>query len=52
MSATCVQGVGTPAMLLVQPMIGEFNKSDSKIKGIFLSVILLPLLDCNCTTPL
>ncbi len=42
MNATCVQGLGIPAILLGQPMIGEFNKSDSKIKGIFLSVMLLP----------
>ena len=51
MSATCVQG---PPLSngLVQPCIEEFNKSDSKTKGMPLEVKGLPLLLFSFTTPL
>ena len=52
MTETEVQGVGTPAILFVQPMIEAFNKSDSNTIGIPLEVKDLPLLAFSLTTPL
>ena len=52
MTATCMQGVGTPAILLVQPTMLEFNKSDFRIIGMPLDLKGLPLLLFSFTTPL